>query len=449
MRSLLANAVKRNDRNIYVIGADPDIFKKLWLAAGKNGEKRRAAAETPSWIVSCQEVLDLLHETEVPPELERRFVGTSRAAQLVRRLIMRAASTREDVLILGDTGTGKEVVARCIHDNSGRQPFVHVNCAAFAGDRLEVALFGDASDASAGRQGFWRSAGAGMIFLDEIGGLRLDHQAKIMRALEERRIRPVGARNDIAVPARVVAASNRDLFALMQAGQFREDLYYRLRSFTIRIATLRTHPEDIPPLAQSFWKSTTSDEDAELSAEVLSALGSYHWPGNARELKAALSAVHALFGKDDLRVEHFRAVFQELGQAPASGPLADGREGERKIASLRHLRHVDEVLRACQVTVRPVVEERRVNAATFAAVHVTLHHRLHELELLCMQPFLFNSEGTFSAVYGLKGKLAYFHGLLETDTKDALRYWKTQVVGEFNAALSGVLQEERRIVEGV
>jgi hypothetical protein len=98
VRSLLAHAAKRNDRNIYVIGADPGVFKKLWIMAGKDGVK---AAEAAGWIVSCQEVLDLLHDTEVPPELERRFIGTSRAIQLVRRLIVRAASTPEDVLILG------------------------------------------------------------------------------------------------------------------------------------------------------------------------------------------------------------------------------------------------------------------------------------------------------------------------------------------------------------
>src|SRR5207245_2848477 len=149
-----------------------------------------------------------------------------------------------------------------------------------------------------------------------------------------------------------------------------------------------------------------------------------------------------LFGKDDLRVEHLRAVFQELGQAPPTGPLANGQSSERQVACLRHLRHVDEVIRACQVTLRPVVEEKRVSAATIAAAHGTLHYRLHELELLCMQPLLFHSEGTFSIVYGLKGKLAYFHGLLETDTKEALRYWKKQVAAEFKAALSAVLQEE-------
>ena len=127
VRSLLANAVKRNDRNIYVIGTDADLFKKLWVAAGEAGKKREDTIGSLARIVPCEEVLNLLAHTEVPPELEQRFVGTSRAAQLIRRLIMRAASTSEEVLILGDTGTGKEVVARCIHDYSGREPFVQVS----------------------------------------------------------------------------------------------------------------------------------------------------------------------------------------------------------------------------------------------------------------------------------------------------------------------------------
>ena len=446
VRSLLRNAVDRKDRNVYVIGADADLFQKLWAGAreGDGGQTTGSLAG----VVPCEEVLNLLASTDVPPELEQRFTGTSRASQLIRRLIMRAASTSDDVLIVGDTGTGKEVVARCIHDYSGREPFVHVSCAAFPAEQLDGALFGEADGASV-RPGFWQQAKRGMLFLDEIGGLRPEVQAKIMRALTERRIRPLRGRQDVAALARVVVASNRDLFALMQGGQFREDLYYRLRAFTIRIPPLRARPEDIPLLAQAFWRAITWDEDASLSAGVLAALESYHWPGNARELKAILSAVHALFGATGIRVEHVRAVLQDLGQAPASGPLADGHGTERTIACLRHLRHVDEVIRACQITLKPFLDARRISAATVATTHETLHFRLHELEVLCMQPLLFHGEGTFKAVWDLKGKLAYFHGLLETDPAEALRYWKKQVAGEMEAALAAVVREEGRLMEGV
>src|SRR5207302_10146522 len=131
---------------------------------------------------------------------------------------------------------------------------------------------------------------------------------------------------------------------------------YRLRGSTLRIPRLPVQPEETAMLARSGWRGITWDEAATPAPDVLAALASYDWPGNGSELKAVLSAVHALFGAEDLRVEHVRAVVQDMGQMPASGPLADGHGTERTIACLRHLRHVDEVIRACEVTVRPLID---------------------------------------------------------------------------------------------
>lgn len=450
VRALLENAAERGDRNLYVIGADDDVFKALWLTAVPAPTAERTGSRPMMEGTFSAEVLDLLPRVEVPAKLEQQFVGTSRASELVRQLVVRAASTAEDVLIVGDTGTGKEVIARCIQEYSGRRPFVHVSCAEYTGDELESALFGQrAGGTKELGQGFWQLAGNGMLFLDEIAGIRLEHQAMILRVLEERRIRPLGSRASIAVPARVVAASNRDLYALMQAGQFRDDLYYRLRAFMIRVLPLRSHAEDIPVLAQHFWKKITWDPDARLPDDIVSALATYPWPGNARELRAVLCSLQALFGTDGLRVEHVRAVFRDLGQAPATGPLADGDDAERQVACLRHLRHVEEVVRACEVTLRPLVEGKRVTAATASSMHAALHYRLHELDLLCLQPLLFHSEATFGAVYGLKGRLTYFHGLLEQDPKAASSYWRKEVAGEMRAVLTMVVREQGVVVDGV
>jgi DNA-binding NtrC family response regulator len=386
----------------------------------------------------CQAVVDIMPDVEVPPELERRFAGTSRMAHLVRQLIVRAASTSEDVLILGDTGTGKDVAAHCIHDLRGRDPFVTVNCAEYTGERLEEALFGR----EGGVPGAWRQAGSGMLFLDEIGGLRLDHQARIIRALEERRIRPLDARRDVAVPARILASSNRDLFALMQAEQFLPDLYCRLRAFTISIPPLRRRPEDIAPLADSLWKTIVSDEAASLPPGIVLALESYGWPGNARELKAELSSMHAQFGYRDLRVTHLRRALQERG-----GPLSDG-HGARQLETLRHLRHVDEVIRACEVTVRPLLEKRPSPAAV-ATTHASMHYRLRELGLLCGHPKLFGDEKTFLRVDELKGKLAYFHDELESDVRKAVRYWRSRVEGNMDGVLAAVVKAEARLVDAL
>jgi two-component system response regulator PilR (NtrC family) len=138
------------------------------------------------------------------------------------------------------------------------------------------------------KDGLWKIADGGTLFLDEIGDLALDHQVKVLRALEEKKIRPVGATREIPADARIIAATNRDLFTMVQMGQFREDLYYRLRAFTIHMPALRDHPEDIAPLARHFRKNITLDEANELSPEIFSELKSYRWPGNARELKMVL-----------------------------------------------------------------------------------------------------------------------------------------------------------------
>jgi transcriptional regulator with AAA-type ATPase domain len=434
---LLRNARKANDRNVYVIGVDADLFKTLWAKSRSDGARHAATTEAPGW---CQAIIEL-PGAEVPPEIERRFVGTSRMAQLVRQQIVRAAATSEDVLILGDTGTGKEVVAHCIHQIARRYPFVPVNCASYSGDQLEAVLFG-----REGAPGLWQQAGSGMLFLDEIGGLRSDHQARIMRALEERRIRPRGARRDVPVPARVLASSNRDLFALMQADQFLSDLYYRLRAFTISIPPLRTRPEDIAPLAQSLWKGIVSDEAASLPSEITAALRSYGWPGNVRELKSVLASMHALFGNRELRVAYLRAELQRA-QSAFGGPLADGR-GARQLEMLRHLRHVDEVIRACEMTVRPLFG-KRPSASAVAAAHAGMHYRLHELDILCGQSLLFGDEKTFMRVYELKAKLVYFHDSLEFDVQEAVRYWRSRVEGEMEGALAAVVKAEGRVVRAL
>lgn len=162
------------------------------------------------------------------------------------------------MLILGDTGTGKELVARAIHDHSARRAkrFMLVNCGAIPYDLLESELFGHVkgafTDATYDKPGLWELADKGTLFLDEIGDLHPNHQVKILRALEDKKIRPIGGTKEIEVDARIIAATNRDLFSMVQARQFREDLYYRLCPFPIYTPTLPDHPEDIPTITQTL-----------------------------------------------------------------------------------------------------------------------------------------------------------------------------------------------------
>jgi DNA-binding NtrC family response regulator len=321
VRALLRRATTRGDVNLFVIGAADDLFDRVW----------RDALDPSAPTAGARAIIDLLPAEEIPDELTRTYVGASDDAQLVRRLIMRAASQEDPVLIIGDTGTGKEVVARAIHDYSRRrvETFVSVNCAAIPQDLFESELFGHEPQAFTGavhrKPGLWTIANRGTLFLDEIGDLRIDHQAKILRSLQDGRVRPVGAVTELVVNARVLAATNRNLPALVEAGLFREDLYYRLRSFFIPTPPLGRHPEDIPLLAGAFWKAITRDPGAPLADDVISALAARPWPGNARELRAVLSNLHGLFGKAGLTVEHLEAVSRLQAGLTGPGPVSERR----------------------------------------------------------------------------------------------------------------------------
>ncbi|MBI4511379.1 MAG: sigma-54-dependent Fis family transcriptional regulator [Deltaproteobacteria bacterium] len=233
------------------------------------------------------------------------IVGKSRAMQDVYRLLEQAASLDITVLITGETGTGKELAARAIHDQSGRKDrrFVPVNCGALPSELVESELFGHARGAFTGatgvKQGLFEEAAGGTIFLDEVGELPLAVQVKLNRALQEREIRRVGDNTCIKVDVRVIAATYRDLKAEFQAGRFREDLFYRLHVFPVRMPALRERREDIPLLAAHFLEKHARAFRRELEGftpEALRALMGHDWPGNVRELENAVERAVAVAG---------------------------------------------------------------------------------------------------------------------------------------------------------
>lgn len=233
-------------------------------------------------------------------EAARRFqfanlIGASDRMQAVYRIISRVAPTDASVLILGETGTGKELVAGAIHYSSHKKdgPFIKVNCAALPETLLEDELFGHEKGAFTGaetrRQGRFELAHGGTIFLDEVGDMSLATQAKVLRVLQEKEFERVGGSRTIKVDVRVIAATNRDLKAMIAAGNFREDLYYRLNDVTVSLPALRERKEDIPLLARHFMdKFGGRYAGKELSPEGLRALTRYSWPGNVRELEKVL-----------------------------------------------------------------------------------------------------------------------------------------------------------------
>ncbi len=225
------------------------------------------------------------------------FIAKSPAMRRVLELARRAAHSEATVLITGDSGTGKERLARYIHEQSrrARGPLVAINCGALPETLLESELFGHTQGAFTGagadKRGLFEAAEGGTLFLDEIGETSPMMQVRLLRALQERAVRPVGSTRDVPVDARIVAATNRDLTRMVAEGAFREDLYYRLRVVPFELPPLRERPEDLLPLARLFITRTCADNSCgpcSLSSAVLDVLGRYDWPGNIRELDNAI-----------------------------------------------------------------------------------------------------------------------------------------------------------------
>lgn len=248
-------------------------------------------------VAKRERELNLLRERVARHAASKQFVAGSAVMQDVLELAARVAPLDTTVLVYGESGTGKEFIVRMIHDQSPRAggPFVSINCAALTETLLESELFGHVRGAFTGavrdKAGLFEVAGSGTLFLDEIGEVAPTVQAKLLRALQEREIRRVGAERTIKVNARVVAATNRDLRAAVDAGTFREDLYFRLGAFVITVPPLRDRPEDIPPLVHDFVRRAAvrvkKDVDT-MSSDAMTALMNYPWPGNVRELEHAI-----------------------------------------------------------------------------------------------------------------------------------------------------------------
>jgi len=226
-----------------------------------------------------------------------RIVGVSRWAAEVRRTIGVVAAHPSSVLVMGPSGTGKELIARAVHGASSRRrrPFIPVDCAVTTGTLFASHMFGHVKGAFTGAMtatlGCFRAADGGTIFLDEIGEMEPELQAKLLRVLQQRVVVPVGSHQEIPVDVRVLAATNRDLAAEVAAGRFREDLYYRLNVVAIRTVPLRDRPEDIPILAAAYLAEFSARYGmpmCSLSAEALDVLRAYAWPGNVRELQNVL-----------------------------------------------------------------------------------------------------------------------------------------------------------------
>jgi DNA-binding NtrC family response regulator len=224
------------------------------------------------------------------------LIGRSTEMEKLYRILAKVAQSTHPVLVLGESGTGKELVARTIHGYgpNASKPFLPVDCGSLVPTLIESELFGYVKGAFTGaiksKDGLFVSAEGGTVFLDEIGELSLDLQAKLLRALQEKEVRPVGATHRIPIKARIVAATNRDLASMVEKGTFRKDLFYRLNVVNLRLPTLRDRREDIPLLTAHFLDRISKERGRKFSLndDALRAMMNYHWPGNIRQLEHAI-----------------------------------------------------------------------------------------------------------------------------------------------------------------
>lgn len=323
--------------------------------------------------------------TDVEKYIESfNMVGASEQTKYVCSLVDRFAQRPELILLRGENGTGKEVVAKAVHEKSKVRggPFISVNCGAINGGIIESELFGHAKGAFTGavgvKKGFFKEADGGTIFLDEIGELPLNAQVKFLRVLQESEITPVGSSQPVKIDVRVIAATNVDLEAAVKKGTFREDLYYRLNILNIELSPLKKRQADIEPLIRHFlnqWKNKTG-ESREVSQNAVEVLKRYSWPGNVRELENAMIRLLAQYSDSKLDVQHLDKRFFK-------GPNEKPTEQTKDALDLWNQHQIETVEREREVLTKIVLMSGSMTKAAklIGVAKSTLHDKLKGLGL--------------------------------------------------------------------
>ena len=320
---MTAFATIETAREAFKLGADDFIQKpfdvdELKLIVEKALELRQLKQEIQDW-----------RKTQSERGRLDQIIGRSPRMQAVYQMVETVAAVQSTVLITGESGTGKELVARAVHNLSPRhdKPFVSINCGAFTETLLESELFGYVrgafTGAAANRKGLFEAADKGTIFLDEIGEMSPAMQVKLLRVLQERKVRPVGAHEELTIDARVIAATNRDLPAMVKAGTFREDLFYRVSVIPIELPPLREKREDIPDLVLHFTQKYCAQANRSLtvSEQAMTLLERYSWPGNVRELEHTIERAVALERTDQIQPERLPAQITNYNPARVADAL--------------------------------------------------------------------------------------------------------------------------------
>ena len=430
------NAVEALKAGAYDYLTKPvDLRQFRMVVASALGQGGAAASAASAWLASAKvppaqglaampvankEVLPV--ESAPPPaspeQVRRmavlaRLAGDSPVMQEVRGLIDKVARSMAPVLLQGESGTGKELVARAIHQVSVRaeQPFIAVNCGAIPEQLLEAEFFGYRKGAFTGatedREGFFQAAHGGTLFLDEIGDLPLAMQSKLLRAIQERSVRPVGAVSESPVNVRLLSATHKDLGAEVGAGRFRQDLYYRLNVIQIRVPPLRERLDDLPAIANLVLARIAQEAHVSpvpcLSRDAMALLRRYRFPGNVRELENLLHRALALSGGDLIEAVDLglpdgeTSEFEELDapavvsarQAPAAAPRTDVPAQDELPSDLTQ--YLDEVER--RILVRALDQHRNNRTAAGASLGLSLRQMRYRMARLGVSPADDDGEG--------------------------------------------------------
>ncbi len=351
------------------------------------------AAERTHFDVESRRLRERLRN----PQGAGPLIGRSPEMEKLYRILSKVAHTQHPVLILGETGTGKELVGRSIHFNgpNAAKPFVPVDCGSLEPDLIEGELFGYVKGAFAGthrvgathsKSGLLTAAGGGTVFLDEVGELSLELQSKLLRALQEKAVQPVGANHTVALSARVLAATNRDLAAMVEAGRFRRDLYFRLNVVNLRIPSLRDRKADIPLLTQHFLERVQRESGVAYmpSDDALRAMMGYDWPGNVRELESAIERACMLSSGPILHMGDLPTQVQDAAmhgrmgrvEVVASGGSAAGQHPGQHPSRIVSIAELEK--QAILGTIRDLKGDKLMAAKLLGIGKTTLYRKLKE-----------------------------------------------------------------------
>jgi len=440
--ALLENAVAEGRNQTFIIGTKKAFFDRLWEQSQSEDTNQRNAK---------LQAKNIFHDQSKMKELESIYFGFSDKIRKVHEMIIRSARSDYPVIIIGPSGTGKEIVAQQIHNHSRRShhPFIAVNCAAIPSELLEARLFGYKKGSFTGairdQAGFWEMADKGTLFLDEIGELTLAHQAKILRSIEEKMIWPIGAERAIEIDLRIISATNRNLFGMIKNGQFREDLYYRLEVFMIRTPALKEHLEDIPYYVDLLWEKIINEENEadnayilennrKLPSEVVKEIARQPWPGNVRQLKNILRKLYAMFGdikeikpKDVVEIINY----EKFGHTDLT----------ERVSILNTNKRAAEVIQSAQQLLNSMINNSSSQCNEDSFMHHLLKYHLDEIEELCSEPWLFLVEDTYFILDSLRAKIKYFSQILPRDSQKATSFWHKELSDTFQNAGSAVLKE--------